>query len=94
MEEDFIIEVLDLFKSKLKNGNCTKEQTDAVYKVVSENLDIFATADELARHYGKSRDAIHSVIKRRMLEKPRRNITLYSFKAFRRYIPSSWRKVR
>jgi predicted DNA-binding protein YlxM (UPF0122 family) len=91
-QEDFIIEVLDLFKSKLENGNCTKEQVDAVHRMVSENLDIFASAEEIAKHYGKSTDAVHSVIKRRMFEKPRRNITLYSFKAFRRIVPSSWLK--
>lgn len=90
--EDFIIDVLDLLKSKMKNGQCTKEQTDAVYRVISENMDIFATADEIADHYGKSRDAVHSVIKNKMFEKPRRNVTLYNFKAFRRIIPSSWLK--
>lgn len=93
MEEDLIIEVLDFLKAKVKNHECTKEQTDQAYEAIL-NMDIFATADELARHYGKSRDAIHGVIKRRMLEKPKRNITLYSFKAFRKYIPSSWRKGR
>lgn len=92
--EDFIIEVLDLFKSKMKRGDCTKEQTDAVYRIIAENLDIFATADEIAGHYGKSRDAVHSVIKNKMFQKPRRNITLYNFKAFRRVIPSSWVKRR
>lgn len=66
MEEEFIIEVLDLFKSKLKNKKCTKQQTDAVYKVMTENMDIFATADEIAQHYGKSRDAVHSVIKNKV----------------------------
>lgn len=91
-QEEFIIEVLDLFKSKLKNGGCTKQQTDAVYRVMSENLDLFATADELAAHYGKSKDAVFSVIKRRMFEKPKRNVTLYNFKAFQKYIPSSWRR--
>lgn len=94
MEEDFIIEVLDLFKSKLKNKRCTKAQTDAVYNLMSENLNLFATADEIAEHYGKSKDAVFSVIKRRMFEKPKRNITLYDFKAFRKYIPTSWRKTR
>lgn len=93
-QEDFIIEVLDLFRAKLKNKSCTKEQVDSVYRVMTENLDVFATAEELSKHYGKSMDAIHSVIKRRMFEKPRRNITMYSFKAFRRIVPSSWLKKR
>lgn len=93
-QEDFIIEVLDLFKAKLKNGNCTKEQVDAVHRIVSENLDIFATAEEIAEHYKKSTDAVHGVIKRRMFEKPKRNVTLYSFSAFSRIVPTSWRKKR
>lgn len=92
MEEDLIIEVLDLFKSKIKRGDCTKEQTDAVYRAIIENMDISATAEEIAEHYGKSRDAVHSVIKNKMFSKPRRNVTLYNFKEFCRKIPSSWRK--
>jgi len=92
MEEDFIIEVLDLIRAKIKRGDCTKEQADAVYKVTSECLPLFATADEIAEHYGKSRDAVHSVIKNKMIEKPRKNVTLYNFKAFRKVVPSSWLK--
>lgn len=92
MEEDLIIEVLDLFKSKIKRGDCTKEQADAVYRAIIENMDISATAEEIAEHYGKSRDAVHSVIKNRMFSKPKRNVTLYNFKEFCKKIPSSWRK--
>lgn len=58
MEEDFIIEVLDLFRNKLKNKRCTKEQTDAVYNVMVENLNLFATADEIAEQY-RARDYAH-----------------------------------
>lgn len=93
-EKEFILEILDLLRAKLKNDTCTKEQVDSVYRVVSENLDVFASAEEIAKHYGKSLDAVHGVIKRRMIEKPRRNITLYSFKAFRRIVPPSWLKKR
>ncbi len=92
MEDDFIIEVLDLFKSKIKRKECTIEQTDAVYRAIIENMDISATAEEIAAHYGKSRDAVHSVIKNKMFSKPKRNVTLYNFKEFCRKIPSSWRK--
>ncbi len=94
VQEEFIIEVLDLFGSKLKNGGCTKEQTDAVYKVMTENMDIFATADEIASHFGKTKDAVHSIIKNKLISKPKRNVTLYNFKEFCKKIPSSWRKKR
>lgn len=92
MEEDFIIEVLDLMKSKLKSKDCTKEQYDAVSRVAAENLDLFATAEGISNHFGKSLTAVHSVIKNKLIEKPRRNVTLYNFKAFRRVVPSSWLK--
>ena len=91
MEEELLLEVLDFFAQKLKRHECTKEQLDKAYNAALD-LDIKVTADELAKHYGKSRDAVHGVIKRRMIEKPERNVTLYSFKAFRKYVPSSWRK--
>jgi len=93
-QDEFVIEVLDLLKSKFKNGSCTKEQTDAIYSVMSENLPIWATSDEIASHFGKTKDAVYSIIKNKMFSKPKRNITLYNFKEFCRRIPSSWRKQR
>jgi len=63
---DFILEVFDLLRAKFKRGDCTKEQTDAMYRVLSENLPIWATSDELAEHYGKSKAAVNGIIKRKM----------------------------
>jgi hypothetical protein len=91
-EEEFSLEVLDLIASKIKNGGCTKEQSDAIYNITVENLPVWATADEIANHFGKTRDAVHSVIKNRMFTKPKRNVTLYNFKEFCKRLPSSWRK--
>lgn len=91
-KEDFVIEVLDLLKSKFKRGDCTKEQTDAIYNVFIENYDVLTTADELAKHFGKTSAAVHGIIKRNMIKKPRKNMTFYSFKAFSKIVPSSWRK--
>lgn len=93
-QEEFVVEVLELMATKIKNGDCTKQQADAIYNVTSENLSLWATADEMANHFGKTKDAVHSVIKNKMLAKPKRNITLYDFKEFCRKIPSSWRKKR
>lgn len=93
-QEDFVIEVLDLMKEKLKNNGCTKEQYDAISEVMAENLPLWATADEIATHFGKSRDAVHSVIKNKLFSKPKRNVTLYNFKEFCKRLPSSWRKHR
>jgi len=93
-QEEFVVEVFELLATKLKTGNCTKEQSDAVYRVASEILPLWATADEIAGHFGKSRDAVHSVIKNKLMTPPKRNVTLYNFKEFCKKIPSSWRKRR
>lgn len=67
-------------------------QVNAAYKAIAENMDVFATADELSEHFGKSKTAVHGVIKRNMTVKPKRNITHYSFKNFLKVMPPSWRK--
>ena len=69
-------------------------QVNAAYKAITENMDVFATADELAEHFGKSRVAVHGVIKRNMTAKPKRNITLYSLLNFIKVMPPSWRRKR
>lgn len=94
MEKEYLIELLDLFKVQLKNDSCTKEQEDALYHALSEVMPVGATADDISEHFGKSKDAVFSVIKNKMFSKPRKNITLYNFKEFCKRIPSSWRKKR
>ena len=89
-EQEVILEILDIIKDKIKDGGCTKHQTDVVYDAALNIIDAYATSDELAKHYGKTVEAVHGVIKRRMFEKPKKNITLYSFRAFRKIVPKSW----
>lgn len=93
-QEEFVAEVLELLAHKIKNNQCTKEQSDAIYRVTSENLPLWATSDEIAEHFGKTKSAVFSIIKNRMFSKPKKNITLYNFKEFRQRIPSSWKKKR
>ena len=91
MEEN-TIDVLEFFIERLKSGSCPLSQLEAFYKAYAENMDVSATAEELSRHFGKSRTAVHGIIKRNMTEKPKRNITHYSFKNFLKVMPPSWRK--
>lgn len=93
-QEEFVAEVLELLAHKIKNNQCTKEQSDAIYRVTSENLPLWATSDEIAEHFGKTKSAVFSIIKNRMFSKPKKNITLYNFKEFCQRIPSSWKKKR
>lgn len=93
-QEEFVAEVLELLAHKIKNNQCTKEQSDAIYRVTSENLPLWATSDEIAEHFGKTKSAVFSIIKNRMFSKPKKNITLYNFKEFCQRTPSSWKKKR
>lgn len=94
MEKEYLIQLLDLFKTQLKNGSCTKEQEDALYHALSEIMPVGATADDIADHFGKTKSAVFSIIKNKMLSKPKKNITLYNFKEFCRRVPASWKKRR
>jgi len=87
---DVILDVLDFITEQYKEGKCTKRQTDVLYDAALNIVDAYATSDELAKHFGKSIEAVHGVIKRRMTVKPKKNITLYSFRAFRKIVPKSW----
>ena len=52
---------------------------------------MYATADDLAAYYGKTKDAVHLIVHRKLLSKPKRRV-LYDFREFRRVIPEKWRK--
>lgn len=72
--------------------NCTMQEIKSVTNMLMSNMEIHGTLDDFAEFYGRSKDAVSSVIKRRMIQKPKRNVVLYPFHAFQRIIPDSWRK--
>lgn len=87
-----ILEFLDFLKFKIENDALTAGELESLARMVMENANLYVTIDELSAYYGKSKDAVNSVIKRRMIQKPRRNVVLYSLSAFRKILPSSWRE--
>ena len=90
--DEIIITTLKFWIKKLRRGDCTAEQKRAVYDALQTAGESYATVDELADFYGKSKDAVNGVIKRRYIGKPRRNVVMYSFSQFSRLIPDSWRR--
>ena len=85
-------EILAYYKDKVDNNLCTMEEMESACKVLEENMEIYGTIGDFARFYGQSKDAVSSVIKRRMIDKPKRNVVLYRFHKFRRLIPEKWHR--
>ena len=92
--KEILLEYLDFFRAKVESDSLTLGEMQSFASCFMENLDLYATIDELSEHYGKSKDAVNGIIKRKMFQRPRRNVVLYSFSAFRKIIPGSWRKRR
>ena len=90
--DEIIISTLKFWIKKLRRGDCTTEQKRAVFEAMQTVGESYATVDEIASFYGKSKDAVNGIIKRHYIGKPRRNIVMYSFSKFSRIVPKSWRK--
>ena len=89
--KNYLIETLEYYKQRVINNSCTMEEINSAAKTLQESMTVYGRIDDLAEFYGKSKEAVNGQIKRKMLAKPKKNITLYSFHAFQRLIPDSWR---
>lgn len=93
--EDFVdkmlVTTLRFWIKKIKRGECTREQQKAILDAIDSAGEVYGTIDEIAEFYGKSKDAVNSVIKRSYVGRPRRNVVLYSFSKFRKIAPKNWR---
>lgn len=85
-------EILDFYKYKIDNNLCTMDEINSAVKVLENEMTVHGTIQDFANFYGQSKDAVNGVIKRNLIAKPRRNVVLYPFHAFRKIIPPSWRK--
>jgi uncharacterized protein YaaR (DUF327 family) len=85
-------EILGYYKQRVDNNLCTMAEMNDAIKALESNMQIHGTIQDFADYYGKSKDAVNSVIKRNLIAKPKKNITLYPFHAFRKVVPSGWRK--
>ena len=85
-------EILGFYKYKVDNNLCTMEEINSAISALENDMTIHGTIEDFAKFYGQSKDAVSSAIKRRLIPKPKRNVVLYPFHAFRKIIPESWRK--
>lgn len=83
----YLSEMLGYFKYKVDNDQCTLEEIESVAKAISENIVSYGTIQDLSKFYGKSPDAVKSVIKNKMIAKPKRNVVLYCVNIFAKLVP-------
>lgn len=86
-----LIETLDFWKYKLDNNLCTPEEITSFSKMVTENLDVLGTVEDLAKHFGVSEGNVRTVINRKVFGKPKRRV-YYRFLEFLKVVPEKWRK--
>ena len=89
--EDFVIEILEFSISKIRAGMCTPKQLGRVAQILSEEMNVEASIEEMAEHFGKSKNNVSNVIHRSYVGKPERKV-VYNFAKFLKIIPSSWRR--
>lgn len=87
-----LIEILDYYKFKLKRDGCTMEEINSTVRAIEDNMKVHGTLDDFSAFYGRSKTAVSSQIKRNLIDKPKKNVTLYPFHKFRRIVPDSWRE--
>ena len=89
--KDLLCEFLDFIKQRIETDSLTLEEQQALLRLLEESIPVYATAEDLAKYYGKSKDAVHLIVHRRLLSKPKRRV-LYNFKEFRKVIPDKWKR--
>lgn len=94
MEEEFNVKeelraILRYYDRRL--DGCTLQEAKAASRMLIENMELYGTSDDFAEFYGKTRDAVNGVIKRKMVAKPVRKV-LYPFHKFVKIIPKGWIK--
>jgi len=96
MKEEFvkglIMRTLKFWFNQTKVDGCTREQKLMFADFLSTETETWATIQEIADFYGKSKDAVYGVIKRKYIGKPRRNVVMYSLTQFDKIVPDSWRE--
>lgn len=84
-----ILEVLDYLKYKVLNDDCTLEELRSFQDVITDNLDINCTTQDLAERYGQSRSNVRNALSRNFMPKPKRRV-YYNFSKFISFIPKRW----
>ena len=88
-----LLEFLDYLRYKVENDKLTMEEVEGFSRMLQENLPLSGTIADFAEYYKKPEVNVRVAINQRMMSKPVRRV-FYSFNAFRKCIPNSWKKSK
>lgn len=89
--KQLLIDILDFLRFQLVNDHCTAEQMKAIHDSLTKEIAVEATADDLAKFFGQSKENVRNVLSRSPMPKPKRRV-YYSFISFLKHIPKTWRR--
>ena len=85
-----LIDILDFLKHKIVNDDCTPEEMQSVFKMLSENTVTKATTRDIADFYGQSNSNVRNIVSRWGV--PGESRRYYNFSVFQKFVPKSWRR--
>lgn len=89
MVKKLLLEIIDFYRDKLVNDNCTDADMQSAFALLSENVSSEATISDIAKHFGQSESNVRNVLSRKYVGKPKRRVS-YDFMKIVRNIPASW----
>lgn len=86
---EVLCDCLGLIEHKIKNGSVTISDIRTMVDTLVSSVGVDATIKEVAGFYNTSEVNVRSLIKRRIMRKPKRRV-YYDFREICRNVPKSW----
>jgi hypothetical protein len=82
---------LDYLKYQLENDRCTAEEIRSMYQIASRELDVDATAQDIAKFFDQKEANVRNICSRNYGDKPKRKV-YHNLSWFIKVMPDSWLK--
>lgn len=83
-----LVEILDFYKFKIANNECTDEDMASAFSLITENTTNLATGTFIAKFYEQSPSNVRNIASRWGVESVSRRH--YDFNKFIKFTPRSW----
>lgn len=87
-----LVEILDFYKHKINKGDCTDEDMQTAFSLLTEEVVSQATTAQIADFYGQSPSNVRNVLSRYGVSGESKRY--YNFAKLQKFIPKSWRESK